>query len=327
MAAKKVPISYFVKEIGAAYKRKDGYIMGATGQDPKKWAKTSWWFTQYTGAQRTKALYWRENAKRVWDCNGLAEGIYKDYTGVDINTKARYNYSSWCGVKAAGLIPGSQRVAGAAVFWGDSGKPSTIHHVGYLYEPVNASNPKGDWYIIEARGVNYGVVKTKLESRKPNYWGLMTVYFDYSTNSVAPSTPEPAPASTIDGNYVNVRHGSYYIRTEASTSGKILGTVKTGQQIPYLGETKNGWYKVETSGKVGWISSKCGDVVMATTPITTYITVKNGSWHVRAEANSKSKSLGIVKAGDKVEYRNKDENGWKGVKFKGTDAWITSKAF
>ena len=56
-------------------KAKDGYIMGATGQDPKKWKKDSWWFAQYKSeAQHNKALYWREHAERVWDCNGLAEG-------------------------------------------------------------------------------------------------------------------------------------------------------------------------------------------------------------------------------------------------------------
>ncbi len=324
MAAKKLPIAGFVDFLGQQYKEKAGYIMGSRGQNPKKWAKNSWWFTQYKGEQLTKALYWREHAKRVFDCQGLVEGYYEDKTGVNVDTKARYNYASWCGVKAAGLIPASQRVAGAAVFWGDAGKPSTIHHVAYLYKPVKANDPKGDWYLIEARGVMYGVVMTKLESRKPNYWGLMTTYFDYSASGAA-VTPAPAPVATIDGDYVNVRHGNYYVRSEASTKGKILGTVKTGQQVAYLGETKDGWYKVELSGKPGWISAKCGDVVKAAEP--SYIVVKTGSWHVRAEANSKSKSIGIVKTGDKVEYRNKDENGWKGVKFKGTDAWITSKAF
>lgn len=88
----KIPVSKFVEFLNNRCLAKDGYIMGATGQDPKKWSKNSWWFTQYEGSQREKALYWREHAKRVWDCNGLAEGYYKDVTGIDINTKARYNY-------------------------------------------------------------------------------------------------------------------------------------------------------------------------------------------------------------------------------------------
>lgn len=187
MAITKMPIGTFVSELKAAKDRKDGYIMGATGQNPKKWAATSWWFTQYSGSKKTKALYWRENAERVFDCNGLAEGLYKDYTGVDINTKARYNYANWCTTKGSGTIPVKYRVPGAAIFWGD--KASTIHHVAYLVEPVVAGKPEGDWYIIEARGVMYGVVQTKLNSRKPNFWGLMEKYFDYGDVSTTTTTP------------------------------------------------------------------------------------------------------------------------------------------
>ena len=45
--AKRVPISYFVQQLAAAYERGDGYIMGARGQDPRKWAKDYWGLTQY----------------------------------------------------------------------------------------------------------------------------------------------------------------------------------------------------------------------------------------------------------------------------------------
>lgn len=181
MSIERMPIKQFVAELEAAYERKDGYIMGSRGQNPKKWAKDSWWFTQYSGSQKTKALYWREHAERVWDCNGMSEGIYEDFSGVNINTKARFNYAQWCDPKGTGMIPTEYRVPGAAVFWGDSA--SSIHHVGYLYKPVEEGNTSGDWYIIEARGVMYGVVKTKLLSRKPNYWGWMTKYYDYDSTA------------------------------------------------------------------------------------------------------------------------------------------------
>lgn len=182
--ASRMPITLFVAELKKACERHDGYIMGATGQNPRTWTKGSWFLTQYknrskyTEANEKKALYWYEHAARVWDCNGLAEGIYKDYTGVSIDTKARYNYANWCGVKGSGMIPAEYRVPGAAIFWGN--RASDIHHVAYLVEPVSEGKPEGDWYIIEARGVMYGVVKTRLNERKPNYWGLMDLYYDYS---------------------------------------------------------------------------------------------------------------------------------------------------
>ena len=177
MAITKVPISRFVDYIQWCLEHKCGYIMGAYGQDPKKWAADSWWFTQYSGEQRKKALYWRENAPLVMDCNGLAEGCYLKETGVNINSRARNNYSSWCSSKGSGKIPAAYRVPGAAVFIHNG---SYIGHVGFLSEPVSAANPSGDWWVIEARGVMYGVVKTKLNSRGWNRWGLMTKYFDYA---------------------------------------------------------------------------------------------------------------------------------------------------
>ena len=202
--AKKMPINLFVKELAAALNRKDGYIMASYGQNPRTgyldlnetkvksgWKENGWYYTQYSGKQRTQALKWRKTCTRVWDCNGMAEGIYQIWSGVCINARARNNYASWCGVKGTGIIPSKYRVPGAAVFWGNTA--GTIHHVAYLWKPVTAGKPGGDWYIIEAKGVMYGVVKSKLLSRKPNFWGLMDKYFDYSGEAV----PESKPAKVI----------------------------------------------------------------------------------------------------------------------------------
>lgn len=174
----KLSIDGFVAFLEECLARKDGYIMGATGQDPGKWAKDSWWFTQYSGDQLKKALYWRENCKRVWDCQGLAEGYINDKTGLGINVRARNNYATWCSPKGSGSIPNQYKVPGAAVFI-HSSSAGAITHVGYLVKPVIAGKPEGDWYVIEARGVMYGVVQTKLNSRPWNRWGLMTLYFNY----------------------------------------------------------------------------------------------------------------------------------------------------
>ena len=201
MAIKRMPIGQFVNELVKAKDRKDGYIMGSKGQNPKKWSKSSWYFTQYkdrdkySAKQEAKALYWRENAERVWDCNGLAEGIYEDFSGLNINTdtegKARFNYARWCSIKGTGNIPTKYRVPGVAIFWGT--KSSNIHHVAYLWKPLDANKPEGNWYIIEAKGVLDGVVVSKLNSRKPNFWGVMDKYFDYGDMN----TTVPAPAPTL----------------------------------------------------------------------------------------------------------------------------------
>lgn len=196
---RKVPVSTFVSALGDALARGDGYIMGAYGQNPRTgqldlndttvkaaWKPEGWYYTQYTDpAQRAQALKWRETCVRVWDCNGLAEGVYQIETGVCINDKARGNYAGWCDPKGEGVIPAARRVPGAAVFWGD--KASKIEHVAYLFEPVEPGNPAGDWWLIEARGVMKGVIRSKLSQRKPQFWGWMTACYDYASEDAPPA--------------------------------------------------------------------------------------------------------------------------------------------
>ena len=182
--AKRISAADFVAFLEKRLAAKDGYIFGTEGQDPQK--LSDWYFTgQYSGDQLTQALYWRANAQRVWDCNGLAEGYYKDVTGSDINTTSQDNYDSWCDPRGAGTIPATYRVPGAAVFK----KSSYIHHVGFLEKPVNASDPGGDWFVIEARGVMYGVIRSRLSENDWNCWGMMTKYFDYGASEGAPAAP------------------------------------------------------------------------------------------------------------------------------------------
>ena len=158
-----------------------GYLMGAVGQKTSTLTTGNWLVHQYkdNAAQYAKAKSWLKNAPRVYDCQGLADHYISKMTGKKANVYARNNYSNWCGIKGKGKIPAEYRVPGAAVFV-HSASAGRITHVGFLVEPVNTSNPDGDWYVIEARGVMYGVVRTKLLSRTWNRWGLMDKYFDYS---------------------------------------------------------------------------------------------------------------------------------------------------
>jgi len=249
--SKKVSAADFAAFLKKRLAAKDGYIMGATGQDPKTWAKNSWWFTQYSGQQREKALYWRENAERVWDCAGLAEGYYRDMTGADVNTRARYVYSGWCSVKGEGKIPAGRRVPGAAVFI-HSASEGAITHVGYLVEPVDAKNPAGDWYVIEARGVMYGVVRTKLSERGWNRWGLMDKYFDYA---------QAGGGAAADGEMVAIAPGSWNVRVGPGVDYPSVGVVRGGEALEKV--QANGWIPVIYRGEVCWIGPKAaGEVVL-----------------------------------------------------------------
>lgn len=158
--------------------KKDGYLMGGVGEYTKDLTEKDDLITQYSGKQLEKAKYWLKNAERVWDCQGLSDGYVTEMLGKKVNVYARTNYRNWCDIKGEGDIPDKYKMEGAAVY-NQPGNYDHITHVGYLVEPVNPEKPEGDWYVVEARGVMYGVVTTRLSQRNWNRWGLMTKYFEY----------------------------------------------------------------------------------------------------------------------------------------------------
>ena len=330
--AKKMPIGQFVQQIGAAYDRKDGYIMGATGQNPRKWKVDSWWFNQYrkNDKQYQKALYWRAHAQRVWDCNGMAEGLYRDYAGVSIDTKARYNYQQWCDPKGKGIIPPKYRVAGAAVFWGDSA--SDIHHVAYLYKPVQADNPQGDWYIIEARGVMYGVVRSKLLARKPNFWGWMTKYFDYG----AAGTVTPAERHLGDRILKNGMSGADVkeLQTDLIRLGYDLGRYGADGDLGDATEEAVRRFqrdkKLAVDGEAGPDTIGALEQALAKLekPVTDpkRVQITGGKCYVRAEPNASGKKLGVAHPGEIYNYAGETtQQGWNRIEYNGGTGWVSGK--
>ena len=335
MAIKRMPVRDFVNGLIAAYNRHDGYIMGAKGQNPKKWAKNSWWFTQYTSSkQRNQALEWREKCARVWDCNGLAEGLYEDFSGVNINTKARYNYAQWCGTKGTGRIPVKNRVPGAAVFI-HSSSAGYITHVGYLIEPVKKNHPEGDWYVIEARGVMYGVVRTKLYDRGWNRWGLMTKYFDYSDNS----------SQSVDSNVESLL-GSRLLRN--GSEGEDVKELQTN--LIRLGYDCGKWgadgdygdvteiavrsfqkdHELFADGIYGPKTHKAMSEALAAMDAVPEeprrVTVVGGNCWVRTAPNTEGTKLGVAHAGETYSFGGQtSDDGWLLITFANQNGWISGK--
>lgn len=352
--AKRMPTNLFVKELEAALKRGDGYIMASYGQNPRTgyldlaetkvkaaWKPNGWYYTQYSGRQREQALKWRAQCTRVWDCNGMAEGIYELYSGVCINARARNNYAAWCGVKGKGLIPAKYRVPGAAVFWSNSGA-GDIHHVAYLYKPVTAGKPEGDWYIIEAKGVMYGVIKSKLYSRKPNFWGLMDKYFDYDSEGVSRPNSDPVIVAPTLGSR-SLRNGDEGADVKDMQSGLIrlgydLGkwgadgdfgdqtemAVRAFQQDHGL--TVDGVFgarSIAAFEKALLELDKPGEI---TETGAKHVVIEGGNCYVRTAPNTDGKIIGVAKRGEKLLWQGEtSEAGWLLVEFKGVNGWVSGK--
>ena len=270
---------------------------------------------------------------------GLAEGYYQIITGKNVNTYARKNYANWCDPKGTGMIPVKYRVPGAAVFWGNSA--SSIHHIGYLEKPVKEGDTSGDWYIIEARGVNYGVVRTKLYDRKPNYWGWMTLYFEYPTEK-APEVDQPtyqlgdrALKPGMAGPDVKILQETlnsigYNIKVDGIFGDKTEAAVLAFKKM----------YNIVTSeGKVNaTYGTRAHEQLMKIVgddeaPATEETTISNkkvrvyatGTWNVRKGPGATYEIVTIVKQDAVLPYVSTADNGWIQVETNGTTGWLSPR--
>lgn len=304
----------------------DGYIMGAIGQDPKK--LSGWYFAQYSGEQKKKALYWKEHAARVWDCQGLAEGYINDKRGTKINVRARDNYASWCDPKGSGKIPDQYKIPGAAVFIHNG---SYISHVGYLTEPVDKYKPSGDWWVVEARGVMYGVVKTKLSARGWNRWGLMTKYFSYDG---VPDAQEPELGSRIlkkgmSGEDVKAMQSALIALGYSCGKYGADGDFGSGTEKAVRAFQKDQGLSVD--GQFGPKSLEALDKAMPDDgeaegkpeAAAGKVVIQGGDCHMRLGPGKEYDSAGVAKEGSTLE--SPDTTGWVPVAKDGRVLWASAK--
>ena len=265
------------------------------------------------------------DAERVWDCQGLADGYVTEMTGVKTDVKARHNYSSWCGVRGSGDIPAERRVPGAAVFMDDD----YIHHVGYLVEPVDPGKPEGDWVVVEARGLMYGVVRTKLSQRDWNKWGWMTKYFDYESVE----KPEPVLRRGVM-NSEAVRELQLDLIALGYSCGKYgadgdFGAMTESALLAFQhdhGLTEDGIAGEKTLAKIDELLVEDGDVPEKEEPVKGILISAGSSWNVRTQPTTKGAVMGYAKRGELYAGSGAKAEGWIGILFNGEPAWVSAKA-
>lgn len=309
---------------------KCGYIMCAVGQDPKKLSE--WYFSgQYTGSALEKANYWREHAPRVFDCQGLADCYVTENAGQGwINVRARNNYADWCGIKGEGTIPNARKTEGAAVFR-HGGR--YIEHVGFLVRPVNPDDREGDWIVVEARGVHYGVVETKLNSGKWNRWGWMTKYFDHTEQ------PEQAKeygdrtlrrgmsgsdVRALQMDLIALGYSCGVCGADGDFGRATESAVKAFQRDTHL--TVDGIAGRNTYAALNDRLPESGETEDGEAPET--VTIAPGTWHVRVSPRYTGAVLGYVHGGDVLERGEQGwtVDGWLNIIHAGESAWIGGKA-
>ncbi|MGJ1066126.1 SH3 domain-containing protein [Clostridium perfringens] len=190
---------------------------------------------------------------------------------------------------------------------------------------VTIVGEEGAFYKIEYKGSHGYVakeyVKDVTESNNSNQ-GTQT--------PEKPSTPETTKKTGI----VNVS-SSLNVRSEASTSSKVIGSLSGNSKITIVGE-EGAFYKIEYKGSHGYVAKEyIKDIKdeIVTEPEkpsnpenskkTGVVTASKGL-NVRKEANTSSQIVGILNSGESVEIIG-EENGFYKITYKGQEAYASKK--
>ncbi len=161
------------------------------------------YFENHYKAQMTRERYdaltadWKPTDYAT-DCQGLLDAWLTHVIGVATDINADMNYRLWCTDKGRIGEITRQWMIGEAVFrMNDAGR---MTHVGWIC----GFREDGEPLVVEARGIAYGVVVTRLSKRDFTHRGLMTAKFDYSAADNKPQ--EEIPMEKIKFESVSPMH-------------------------------------------------------------------------------------------------------------------------
>ena len=179
-------------------------------------------------------------------------------------------------------------------------------------EPITLLSDKdaNGWYqvsYLDKTGYVYGDYITKI-SQGSN-----------SSNTTTPSTSTPIEGQTTE---------NLNLRQQANTSASILTTIPKGTTIQVLADKdSNGWYKVNYSGKIGYVSSSYLTITKYSTPEvvkqTGYVYNLNGTLlNVRPKPSTSQAAIGTLSEGKTVVIIGETGN-WYEIEFNGSTAYVS----
>jgi len=161
---------------------KGGYIWGTSG---KIWTERD---QANTGNEQAIKYGSRWIGHQVWDCSGLFRWAYRQL-GTDCAHGSNSIFKRYC--RETGRLRNGKKYTtneelkpGTAVFTGVEGDHG---HIG-LYI--------GGGWVIEAKGTQYGVVKSKVTESKWTFWGELTAV-EYGRTPETPGGQEEETVKTL----------------------------------------------------------------------------------------------------------------------------------
>ena len=177
------------------------YLYGTIRSKTTKALIEERWSNFYSSHGWTRAAYDKATANfkssdYATDCQGLLDAYFTYELGIKTDINANYNYVNWCTDK--GPIDEITRpyAIGEALFMAN--KSGNMTHIGWIC----GFDVDGKPLVVEARGLSYGVVITRLEDRAWTHRGLMTKKFEYEEEHDMPIRIEKT-SPMLQGEYIS----------------------------------------------------------------------------------------------------------------------------
>ena len=115
------------------------------------------------------------------------------------------------------------------------------------------------------------------------------------------------------------------VRADGSLDAAVIGGYPAGSGVTRTGETSDGWVQIQFGGETGYI---WGGLISETKPVfttdTSGIMYATADVNIRADHNTDSAILGVLKTGEGIEITARTSNGWIRVNYKGERGYISA---
>lgn len=126
-------------------------------------------------------------------------------------------------------------------------------------------------------------------------------------------------SATIDG---------VSVRSTNSSSGKYLGSLRTGDKIDIIEKTSNGWYKIKYKNSYAYVSKdfiKLKGTKTIDNVLNTGVVYNTNKLTVREANSTSSKVLGYLPKDTKVEIVRATSTNWYKIKYENSYAYVKGK--
>lgn len=249
-----------------------------------------------------KAFFWTNGGKGVKDYLSSKKSYKNTYASNGFPDRSADGTLSWLKSKGCknGKISTLPEQPGILLF--------SAGHVGVYI---------GNGYAIEARGFAYGVVKTKVASRKWTSWAYLP------SNLISYNGKIETPTCRV---LKNGRRGDDVKELQETLIKLGYNCGKSGADGVFGDDTEKAVRAFQKDRKLTVDGEFGPKSFAALEEPTRKVLIVNGNCFVRSQPATSGSSMGVAKKGESYNFAGATtDNGWNKIVFKNKEGWVSGK--